>query len=252
MPSIPLYPPSHNQLDSCASNPSSASSSVSVSAPVAAPAPIPNPLPPLLHTPSGLAVIEMQGTINMPSAELVHDLDDDDDDDDDERRDGEEMEVEMDDESLAKGGQAAKHNKRPKSKAAYEAETAIGRLVFPYYSPTEPTDNKWMKRVHLYVGRHQRMTGEVKKLVNPLAVIRRRQQQGPVGSGKGTANEVSEKGADVDMDVDVDADTTRDGTAGENRNGSTAKGDDEEEELEIVDIVRYKILFSQRPEPVSG
>lgn len=31
-----------------------------------------------------------------------------------------------------------------------------------------------MKRVHLYVGQHQRLTGEVKKLPNPVAVIRKR------------------------------------------------------------------------------
>lgn len=61
-----------------------------------------------------------------------------------------------------------------------------------------------MKKVHLYVGRHQRLIGEVKKL------------------GKGKCVGVVKK---------------RD--AGQ------------EEGLEIVDVVRYKILFQGRPEPVD-
>lgn len=63
--------------------------------------------------------------------------------------------------------------------------------------------------MHLYVGRHQRLTGEVKKLAKPLAVIRRRDM-----AGASTGTEASE-------------------------------------ELEIVDVVYYKILFSSRPEPVG-
>ncbi len=69
-----------------------------------------------------------------------------------------------------------------------------------------------MKKVYLYVGRHQRLTGEVKKLPKPLAIIRRKE---PSGSGAGTAATVSD------------------------------------EELEIVELVYHKILFSSRPEPVS-
>jgi chromosome transmission fidelity protein 8 len=30
------------------------------------------------------------------------------------------------------------------------------------------------------------------------------------------------------------------------------EGDGKEEELEIVEVVRYKIVFSARPEPISG
>ena len=81
----------------------------------------------------------------------------------------------------------------------------IGRLVFPDYVKDDSSESQaWMKRVYLYVGRHQRLTGEVKKLTNPMAVLRRIQ--------------------------------------------SAATGD----ELEIADIIYYKILFSFRPEPVSG
>ncbi len=87
------------------------------------------------------------------------------------------------------------------------ATTSIGRLVFPDYDASDTSGNSaWMKRVYLYVGQHQRMTGEVKKLVKPLAVIRR-------------------------------------------RDGRESEGEDE---LEIVEIVRWKVLFSSRPEPVGN
>ncbi|KAL2835174.1 Ctf8-domain-containing protein [Aspergillus cavernicola] len=88
-------------------------------------------------------------------------------------------------------------------------ETPIGKLLFPDHSPQNAMDDtKWMKRAYLYVGRYQRMTGEVKKLPKPLAVIRRRQPQGR-----------DEAGAS--------------------------------DELEIVEIVRYKLVFKNRPEPVN-
>lgn len=57
----------------------------------------------------------------------------------------------------------------------------------------------------MYVGQHQRLTGEVKKLPRALGVVRRREE-----------------------------------AAGE-----------EGDELEIVEIVRHKIVFSSRPEPVG-
>jgi chromosome transmission fidelity protein 8 len=64
------------------------------------------------------------------------------------------------------------------------------------------------------------MTGECKKLGKPIAVVRKREKE------------------DVQM-----------GGVGEE--GETAK-DGKEEELEIVEVVRYKIVFSARPEPISG
>jgi len=115
---------------------------------------ISNPLPQLLHTPTGLAILEIQGTINLPPP-------------------------------------------TPKSPS-----TPIGRLVFPDYSSDTPANDKaWMKRVHLYVGLHQRLTGEVKRLPQAVAVIRKR-----------------DEGAD---------------------------------ELEIEEIVYWKVVFSSRPEPVG-
>lgn len=129
-----------------------------------------NPLPKLLHTPSGLAILEIQGTINFPN-----------------------------------------------SASDTLAETLIGRLEFPLYSANTPTtDEKWMKKVYFYVGQYQRLVGEVRQLAKPLAVIRKRE---------------------------------------EGRNGNMMEGvegrEEVEEELEIVEVVRLKIVFQGRPEPVS-
>ena len=127
-----------------------------------------NPLPQLLQTPCGLAILELQGTINIPDfPDSAHEED-------------------------LNGTQS----------------TTVGRLVFPDYAKDDASESKsWMKRVHLYVGRHQRLTGEVRRLTNPMALIRR---------------------------------------------SNRAQSSDSKEELEIADIVYYKILFSSRPEPVSG
>lgn len=103
-------------------------------------------------------------------------------------------------------------------------QTPIGRLVFPDHDVDDPKERTaWMKKVYLYVGRHQRLTGEVKRLAKPLAVIRRRELGGDAGGLRDGSK------ADADADADAVAD----------------------EELEIVEVVYYKILFSSRPEPVS-
>ncbi len=126
-----------------------------------------NPLPPLLQTPSGLAVLELQGAINLPGDGV----------------DG------------SGGG------------------VCIGRLDFPDYDAGAGTvDTAWMASVQLYVGRNQRLTGEVRKLARPLAVIRRR-KKGEEGEG--------------------------------------LEEEEEAEELEVVEVVKYKLVFSQRPEPVG-
>ncbi|GLI77707.1 hypothetical protein PoHVEF18_006000 [Penicillium ochrochloron] len=111
------------------------------SAPVDDPShPVHNPLPQLLQTPSGLALLELQGTINVPTSEAEHD-------------------DPSDENGIAQS-------------TSYE--TPIGKLMFPDYSIHNPDDTKWMKRVYLYVGRYQRMTGEVKKLPKPIAVLQKR------------------------------------------------------------------------------
>ncbi|KAK2768477.1 hypothetical protein FQN54_000332 [Arachnomyces sp. PD_36] len=144
-----------------------------------------NPFPPLLRTPSGLAVIELQGTISLP-------------------------ETTVDEFNTS-------------STSSNSTETPVGRLVFPDYSPTNDDpegDTKWMKRVYLYVGQYQRMTGEVKKLPVPWGVVQRRGGGGGGGGGDG------------------------------DEEGDDAEG--EEEELEIVEVVRHRIIFSSRPEPVGS
>ena len=135
----------------------------------ASPSTLPDPnntLPQLLHTPSGLAILELQGTINFPEPTA-----------------------------------SSEHSYTPSSTA-----TEVGRLVFPHYTPgiSDPNGGAWMKRVYFYIGKHQRMTGEIKKLAKPLAVLRKAE-----GEGK------------------------------------------EDGQVEVVEIVRYKLLFGSRPEPVS-
>ncbi|KAH9898733.1 hypothetical protein F4778DRAFT_193995 [Xylariomycetidae sp. FL2044] len=133
---------------------------------------VPNPLPQLIQTPSGLAILELQGTINLPDT------------------------IEGDD---------------------HPEEIEIGRISFPDYHPDtqDPSNTSWMKRVHLYVGHHQRLTGEVKKLPRAMAIIRKKPKSGE----------------DVEMTDSI--------------------SDVREEELEIVEIVKHKLVFSQRPEPVG-
>lgn len=118
-----------------------------------------NTLPQLLHTPSGLALLEIQGTINLPPSSLSN-------------------------------------------------PTEIGNLIFP----SDPETNN---KVWLYIGKHQRMTGELKKLVTPLGVLRRRVRE------------------DIEM-----TDCNKEKWDGE--------------ELEITEIIRWKIIFSGRPEPVGN
>lgn len=103
MPTIPILPPKHGASDRAET-----------------------PLPGVLSTPSGLAILEIQGTVNSSG----------------EHEDG--------------------------------ATLPIGQLHFPLYDSAKPaTDTAWHKRVHLYVGKHQRLTGEVKKLLQPIALLQR-------------------------------------------------------------------------------
>ncbi|KAK3397256.1 chromosome transmission fidelity protein 8 [Sordaria brevicollis] len=127
----------------------------------------PNPLPPLIQTPTGLALLELQGTLN------IRDFD-------------------------------------PTSSSSQPIP--VGRIDFPDYNPNSLTfdvnDKKWMKRVYMYIGEHQRLHGEVKQLPKAVGVIRRR--------------------------------------------GGREGGDEGKEELEVLEIIKYKIVFASRPEPVTG
>ena len=75
------------------------------------------------------------------------------------------------------------------------------------------SEGPWMKKVYFYVG-HQRMLGQVKKLPKALAVV-------------GKKNLLA-----GDAESGMDVDETREG-------------------LEILEIVRWKIVFNSRPEPVG-
>ena len=139
-----------------------------------------NPLPQLIQTPSGLALLELQGTINLPQ-----------------NQDGEDGSGE------GKG-----------------REIVIGRLDFPDYHPNtqDSSSTSWMKRVYLYIGQHQRLTGEVKKLPRAIAIVRRKGKDGVSASESARVN---------------------------------LSSDGVPEELEVAEIVKYKLVFSQRPEPVG-
>jgi chromosome transmission fidelity protein 8 len=109
-----------------------------------------NPLPEILHTPSGLALLELQGSV-------------------------------LSDHEISEA-------------------INLGRLVFPAddFSQSTAWDGK---RVFLFIGKHQRMAGEVKKLNKAIAVVRRGAQ---------------------------------------------------DDEVEIEEIVRYKMIFAHRPEPMGA
>ncbi|GAB1313174.1 Sister chromatid cohesion protein Ctf8 [Madurella fahalii] len=146
--------------------------------PISSPSPLINPLPTLLQTPSGLALLELQGTINLPPIQ----------------------------------------QNQPPSPSTSSPDTnpiPIGRLYFPDHHP-ESNETAWMKRVYMYVGEHQRLQGEVKKLPRAVAVVRKRR-------------------------TGMDGVKERDGEGGAS-----------EEELEVVDIVKWKVVFSARPEPVGS
>ncbi|KXJ97399.1 putative sister chromatid cohesion protein Ctf8 [Microdochium bolleyi] len=129
-------------------------------------------MPSVLQTPAGLAMLELQGTINLPQA-----ADPEDD----------------------------------------TPETLIGSLSFPDWRPEtqDSSSTAWMKRVHLFIGQNQRLTGEVKKLPKAVAILRKRQ-------------------ANADVAMEDGASVTP------------------AEDLEVVEIVKYKLMFSHRPEPVGA
>ncbi|KAK1013223.1 hypothetical protein LTR91_001534 [Friedmanniomyces endolithicus] len=119
MPAIPLHPPAASRTPS-----------------------IPTPLPQLLQTPSGLAIVEIQGTLN----------------------------------STLSAPQLGPHGSIP-----------LGKLSFPFYDPLAAVQNTaWQKLVYLYVGRHQRLTGE------PLAVVRKRGGDAGVSDDGGEGREAME------------------------------------------------------------
>ena len=153
--------------------------------------PTSNPFPSLIQTPSGFALLEIQGTLHTSSSNqdaiYTSSLD-------------------------------------PSLESSALHETDVGRIVFPHYNPAllGEEDLRWMKQVYLYVGKHQRLIGEVKKLGKPVAVLRKRLTE--------------EKTVDMDDMDDIEHEGVFE-RAGE--------------ELEVVEIILFKILFAGRPEPVD-
>lgn len=117
MPSIPLHP----QADSTITTP--------------------NNLPQLLHTPLGLAILEVQGTLHLPTNSLPD-------------------------------PDASSDNA--------STQTEIGKLTFPLLDSSDGigesnVEGPWMKKVFLYIGQSQRLAGEIRKLPRPIGVVRRRE-----------------------------------------------------------------------------
>lgn len=128
-----------------------------------------NPLPRLLQTPVGLVIVEIQGTVHAPN-----------------------MDHSAIEDNSQDNGQAV----------------SVGRLEFPNYDGSD-SEGSWMKRVYLYIGKHQRLTGEIKKLAKPLVILSKNDTETHSVSG----------GQDDQLSIDA--------------------------------IIRHKILFSSRPEPVG-
>ncbi|KAK9480882.1 chromosome transmission fidelity protein 8 [Lipomyces japonicus] len=131
----------------------------------------PAALPTVLQTPSGLALIEIQGTIHTSGAGAGGDHHDDD-----------------------------------------EPVHEIGRLVFQGST------------VWLWIGRHQRMEGSIVDLKPPLGLIKRVQQK---------KNDHDHEHEQEQEQKDHDESGNPHGTA-----------------VEIVEIIRKKIVFLTRPEPI--
>lgn len=165
-----------------------------------------NPLPKLLQTPSGLAILEIQGTINYPAEgneDILGCFED------------------GDSESLP-----SKSNAKSRCR-----ESKIGHLVFPDYDDKNFDDTAWMKRVYMYVGHYQRLTGEVKILPKAIAILGRSKDR---GNNYGMYEDNGPKTVENPKNYFYDDD------------------DDRDIQLEILEIVKYKILFANRPEPVGG
>ena len=127
-----------------------------------------NPLPALLDTPLGLALFEIQGSLNIP------------------------------DNTEGPG-----------------LRQKIGKVAIPLLdsgednASVESQEGPWMKQVYFYVGDRQRLVGEVKRLDKPIGILKKR-------------------------------------TAGDQQRQQPQRG--EGDELEVVDIIKWKVYFGNRPE----
>lgn len=135
-----------------------------------------NVLPSVLHTPSGLALIEIQGKIHIGNRPLIQsalDLQHLTDED-------------TEDQCSIDSGQQKK----------------LGTVEF--------LDNG--KDVCLVIGKHQRLRGKISELKTPLAVLKL--------------------------------------NAGDETGSAEQQGDGDIRTIPILEVIKYKILFNLRPEPV--
>lgn len=154
----------------------------------------PNPLPRLLHTPFGTALVEIQGTVHFPTDSPTS---------------------------------------SDSNFSAVISTTEVGRLEFPLYKPPHShldlhgkegcEEGIWMKKVYMYVGKYQRLVGEVKRLPKALVMIAK------------SADQQADTGIAEGVDVEETSREPRPNTM-----------------LDVLDVIKYKIIFSGRPEPVGG
>ncbi|POS86035.1 hypothetical protein EPUL_000943 [Erysiphe pulchra] len=159
---------------------------------------ISNSLPLLLRVPSGLAILEMQGTINIPALNFTAEV-----------------------ENAMNKGCENPHPGEPKFELKSDSSKglSIGRLFFPDYDENDVSKTAWKKKVYLYIGSNQKLTGEVIKLPKAIAVIQKKK------------NDTKDDSSVVEKDEEIQKTRVQ---------------------LEILDIIKYKILFANRPEPVGN
>lgn len=225
-----------------------------------------NPLPTILQTPSGLAILEIQGTINIPETITTNEEEKEEEEEEskdkntDQNRNNSHSHSHSHSRTNSNTTNGSSSPQTEEENNTTSIETPIGKIIFPDYSNRSDNNNKnWMKRVYLYIGRYQRMTGEVKELTNPIAIIQKRQSRKRQYRYEGV--EKKGKGKEVDMDnMDVDDRVEVQSTSISSYGKQEEEQEQEHEQgkveyddgLEIVDIVRYKLLFMSRPEPVGG
>lgn len=95
-----------------------------------------SPLPSLLQTPLGLAIIEIQGSLNLPASVTEPSADD-------------------------------------QQPASTQIGRLVFPLLETAGDAAGSKEGAWMKKAYLYVGQNQRLVGEVRRLKRALGVVRR-------------------------------------------------------------------------------
>lgn len=177
-----------------------------------------NALPSVLKTPSGLALLEIQGSIYVGSRPLIdfgHGL-------------GLLQETQQDEDN----------EEEDKNYLHFDNSTVelqkLGRFDF---SNLEKGGNE----VLLYIGDHQRLRGKIVQLKTPLAVLQMNPHQNCDGHSMGQDNDVNMAPPSSNVSID----STRD-----NYHRQVAYDEKANVEIPILEIIRHKLVFATRPEPV--